>query len=131
MLTGSDHRQVDVLGEKLEVLEEKLGGEVITPGDSGYGEARTIYTVMIDQETALFARCATAADVITTLGFARAHGDFFPVSISWIMGFSPQPGLVTISLHRLFTAVIADLMPGIRRVVKKDVSENGLILMPH
>ncbi len=46
-------------------------GELIGPGDGGYDQARTVYNAMIDRRPALIARCASADDVATVVGFAR------------------------------------------------------------
>jgi FAD/FMN-containing dehydrogenase len=54
-------------------------GELITPGDSGYDEARKLYNGMIDRHPAVIARCATPADVAAVIGFARAHGSLLAV----------------------------------------------------
>ena len=44
-------------------LGAKLQGDLITPTDVGYDEARTLYNAMIDKHPALIARCANATDV--------------------------------------------------------------------
>ena len=54
-------------------------GELITPGDSGYDEARKLYNGMIDRHPALIARCATPADVAAVIGFAKAHASLLAV----------------------------------------------------
>lgn len=51
-----------------------LGGDVITPGDPGYDEARALYNAMIDKRPAAIARCRSVADVIATIGSARRAG---------------------------------------------------------
>ncbi|MFI0239911.1 FAD-binding oxidoreductase [Streptomyces sp. NPDC016845] len=51
-----------------------FSGELIGPQDSAYAEARAVYNAMIDRRPALVARCADAADVTRTIGFARRHG---------------------------------------------------------
>jgi len=50
-----------------------LRGQLVTPADSDYDEARTIYNAMIDKHPALIARCHDAADVIAAVNFAREN----------------------------------------------------------
>ncbi len=50
-----------------------LHGQLITPADANYDEARTIYNAMIDKRPALIARCQDAADVIAAVNFAREN----------------------------------------------------------
>ena len=47
---------------------------MLAPSDHGYEAARQIFNAMIDHRPALIARCASAADVIACVGFAKAHG---------------------------------------------------------
>jgi FAD/FMN-containing dehydrogenase len=54
-------------------LAAALRGELIRPDDAGYDEARAVYNAMIDKRPAAVARCRDAADVMTAVGFARAH----------------------------------------------------------
>jgi FAD/FMN-containing dehydrogenase len=58
----------------LEDLRAALRGGVLLPPDAGYDDARRIFNAMIDHRPALIARCAGAADVVTCVDFARAHG---------------------------------------------------------
>jgi FAD/FMN-containing dehydrogenase len=55
-------------------LRAELRGELIRPPDPAYNEARKLYNAMIDKHPALIARCADAADVISSVNFAR-HND--------------------------------------------------------
>lgn len=55
--------------EAVRSLAAELQGELITPADAGYDEARTIYNAMIDKRPALIARCATVADVLAAVNF--------------------------------------------------------------
>lgn len=48
-------------------------GELISPGDAGYDEARKIWNGMIDKHPALIARCTGAVDVINAVNFALAN----------------------------------------------------------
>jgi len=55
-------------------LEAGLRGELITPADPGYDEARAVYNGMIDKHPAAIVRCRDVADVIACVLFAREHG---------------------------------------------------------
>ena len=63
-----------VTSEAYEQLAAALRGEVITPADPGYDEARAVYNGMIDKHPAAIARCRDVADVIACVRFAREHG---------------------------------------------------------
>jgi FAD/FMN-containing dehydrogenase len=47
-------------------------GDVLSPADAGYEEARRLYNGMIDRRPALIARCVDVADVIGAVNHARA-----------------------------------------------------------
>jgi len=53
-------------------LVHRLRGQLLTPGDRGYDDARSIFNGMIDRKPALIARCADAADVVHAVKFAAA-----------------------------------------------------------
>jgi FAD binding domain/Berberine and berberine like len=57
-----------------EELDAALRGDLITPGDPGYDEARAVYNGMIDKRPAAIARCRDVADVIACVRFGREHG---------------------------------------------------------
>src|SRR6202161_1151606 len=59
--------------EDYQQLGAALHGELITPGNPGYDEARAVYNAMIDKHPAAIARCRDTADVITCVRFAREH----------------------------------------------------------
>jgi FAD/FMN-containing dehydrogenase len=69
-LTGRDS---ELPNDALADLRDSLDGSVLTPGQGGYDDARTIWNGMIARRPALVARCATAADVATAVRFARDH----------------------------------------------------------
>ena len=52
-------------------FKASLRGQLITPGDAQYDEARKVYNAMIDRRPGLIARCADVADVQTAVNFAR------------------------------------------------------------
>jgi FAD/FMN-containing dehydrogenase len=54
-------------------LRAQLRGEVITPEDAGYDQARAVYNAMIDKRPALVARCRDVGDVKAALAFGRSN----------------------------------------------------------
>lgn len=57
--------------EAFKSFQTSLRGDLITPADPDYDEARTIYNAMIDKRPSLIARCQNVGDVITAVNFAR------------------------------------------------------------
>jgi hypothetical protein len=55
----------------IEKFKTSLRGQLIQPGDEGYDEARKVWNGMFDRRPALIAQCAGAADVMSTVNFAR------------------------------------------------------------
>ena len=51
-----------------------LRGELLEPSSEAYESARVVWNGMIDRRPALIARCRNAADVATSVNFARGHG---------------------------------------------------------
>jgi FAD/FMN-containing dehydrogenase len=58
----------------LEALRTRLRGPVLTPGDEGYEESRTVWNAMIDRWPAAVARCLGVADVLAAVRVAREYG---------------------------------------------------------
>src|SRR5262245_7197837 len=54
-------------------LRESVRGEVITPSDEGYDDARKVFNAMIDRRPAYVVRCVGTDDVIAAVSFAREH----------------------------------------------------------
>ena len=54
-------------------LAQALRGELITPEDDAYDEARAIWNGAHDRRPALIARCAGVADVVRAVEFARSE----------------------------------------------------------
>ena len=84
-------------------LRSGIGGEVVTPEDPAYEEARRVWNGMIDRHPALIARCASAQDVAAAVGFARENG--LVVSVRGgshsTPGFSTCDGGIVIDLSRM------------------------------
>jgi FAD/FMN-containing dehydrogenase len=57
--------------ETVRALGETLTGDVIVPGDARYDECRSVFNAMHDKRPAVIARCASTADVVAAVGFAR------------------------------------------------------------
>ena len=56
-----------------------FGGEVLSPDDAGYDDARKVFNGMIDRSPALIARCADADDVAAAVNLAREQD--LPLSV--------------------------------------------------
>lgn len=54
-------------------FQARLQGELIRPGDTGYGETHKIWNAMIARKPGLIARCTGPGDVINAVTFAREH----------------------------------------------------------
>lgn len=52
-------------------LKRDLVGTVVLPQDAAYDDARRIWNAMIDKRPAMIVRCASEADVVRTVNFAR------------------------------------------------------------
>src|SRR3954462_11178905 len=52
----------------------RFRGELISPGEAAYDEARSVWNGMFDRHPALIARCATTEDVVAAVTLARAEG---------------------------------------------------------
>jgi len=57
----------------IQKLRGDLTGELVLPGDSGYDECRKVFNVMHDKRPAVIARCASTADVVAAVNFAREN----------------------------------------------------------
>jgi FAD/FMN-containing dehydrogenase len=52
-------------------LRETFGGEVITPGDDAYDDARRVWNAMFDRQPAMLVRPTSVEDVATAIRFGR------------------------------------------------------------
>ena len=94
-----------VLGEAtLQELREATRGEILTPADEGYDEARVAWNGLHDdRRPALIVRCSGPADVIAAVGFARSNDLQIAVRGGGhsIAGFSSVDGGILIDLGRM------------------------------
>jgi FAD/FMN-containing dehydrogenase len=54
-------------------FRDALRGELLTPSEPEYDQARRVWNAMIDKRPSLIARCAGEADVVRSVQFARDH----------------------------------------------------------
>ena len=54
-------------------LKQDFRGQLLTPNDAGYDEARRIWNGMIDKRPAFIARCTGVDDVVLCVNFARMN----------------------------------------------------------
>jgi len=59
--------------EAVRDLAEGLRGDLVTPDDDSYDDARRVWNGLVNDYPALIGRCAGAADVMTAVDFAREH----------------------------------------------------------
>ncbi|MFN8422814.1 MAG: FAD-dependent oxidoreductase [Anaerolineae bacterium] len=69
--TTTDGRPFHLADDALSALRTRLSGPVLTAGDAGYDDARTVWNAMIDRRPAAVARCRGVADVIACVRWAR------------------------------------------------------------
>jgi FAD/FMN-containing dehydrogenase len=65
--------ETDLDRTRVEDLRARLRGPLLQAGEAGYDAARAIWNGMIDRHPALIVRASGAADVRTTVRFAREH----------------------------------------------------------
>src|SRR5829696_1846380 len=64
---------IEIPSERIEQFQTDFRGELITPGDPSYEQARRIWNASIDKHPGLIARCTGVADVIVAVNFAREN----------------------------------------------------------
>src|SRR5829696_3076661 len=85
----------------MEHLRDQVRGEIVTPDDAAYDEARTVYNAMIDRRPRAVVRCEGVDDVVAAVNFAREGG----LSIAVRGGSHSVPGFGTAD-----DAVVVDLV---------------------
>ncbi len=62
------------ISEAVSQATTTFGGQLLTPADAGYDEARRVHNGLVDKRPALIARCHGTADVVDAIGLARKLG---------------------------------------------------------
>ena len=57
----------------LEAFRAGLQGELLTPDQPAYEDARKIWNAMIERKPAAIVRCTTVDDIARAVDFARTH----------------------------------------------------------
>jgi len=64
---------MNIGADAIGALRESHRGDLVTPDDPRYDQARRVWNAMIDRRPAVVARPRGAADVVACVGFARRH----------------------------------------------------------
>jgi FAD/FMN-containing dehydrogenase len=59
---------------RIAALRTGLTGELMLPEDTGFDECRKVFNAMHDKRPGVIARCASTADVVSAINFAREQG---------------------------------------------------------
>lgn len=70
---NTQSKMVNIPQAELEDLKSHIRGELITPTDALYEEARKLWNIMIDRKPAFIVRCTGTVDVIKAVQFANKH----------------------------------------------------------
>jgi len=84
-------------------LHARFRGDLLSPGDADYDQARAVFNVMIDRRPALIARCRTPDDVAAAVDFARDQQLVVAVRGAGhnVGGFAVCDGGIVIDLSRM------------------------------
>ncbi len=91
---------LEVSKEMLEGLRARLRGQLLTPADAAYDDARRVWNAMIDRRPGLIVRCLGVVDVVAAVDFAREHGLLLSIKAGGhnISGLAVCDGGVTLDL---------------------------------
>ena len=102
-MTGLDGAPVDIRQPALEVLADRLAGELLRPEEPGFAEAVRIWNGMISKRPAVVVQPVSADDVCEAVHFARANGVLLSVKGGGhnVAGTSLADGGLTIDMSRM------------------------------
>lgn len=103
-------------GAALAALREDLAGDVFTPDDPAYDEARTVFNAMVDRRPAVIAQCASEPDVVTAVRFARRLD--LPVAVRGgghsVAGTALGDGALVVDLRRMHEVTVHPAAKAVR-----------------
>ncbi|HEV2069682.1 MAG TPA: FAD-binding oxidoreductase, partial [Acidimicrobiales bacterium] len=102
-MTGLDGEPVEIGQQTLEVLADRLAGELLRREEPGFAEAVSIWNGMISKRPAVVVQPVSADDVCQAIHFARAHGVLLSVKGGGhnVAGTSLADGGLTIDMSRM------------------------------
>ena len=140
-VVGAPRPEIDDASRK-QVIDQlqKAGfsGEVISPTDSGYAKARTVWNAMVDKRPGLVVKPKTRDDVVAVVKAARAHGLRPSIRCGGhnVAGKGLSDGGLTIDMTNMKAVVVEDLKLRIVSVeggcqlgdVDAETAKHGLIV---
>ncbi|GAA1428707.1 FAD-binding oxidoreductase [Streptomyces thermospinosisporus] len=103
-------------GAGVSALREDLTGDVFTPGDPGYDDARTVFNAMSDRRPAVIAQCAYEDDVVRAVRFARDQD--LPVAVRGgghsVAGQALNDGGLVVDLRRMHQVTVDPAAEAVR-----------------
>lgn len=111
-----DGEEITLLEEAVQGFGQSLRGGLILPFDPEYDDTRAVFNRMIDRRPAMIARCASTADVIRSVKFARAHDLLVAVRAAGhgVTGKSVCDGGLVIDLRPMKSARIDPMSSTVR-----------------
>lgn len=81
--------------DQLRRLRAAFSGEIVTPSDGAYEDARRLWNVVIDRRPAVVVRPATYPEVAAVIRFAREH-DLEPAGPRCLAGMARETGMTAV-----------------------------------
>ncbi|MEU0074448.1 FAD-binding oxidoreductase [Streptomyces sp. NPDC006332] len=120
-------------GAALTALREDLVGDVFTPEDLGYEDARTVFNAMIDRRPAVIAQCVDETDVVRSLRFARSLD--LPVAVRGgghsVAGMALGDGAVVVDLRHMRAVTVDPAAEAVRVAGGATMSDLDRATQPH
>lgn len=113
--------QVPAFAAAVELLQTRLSGQLVRPGDAAYEQVRQLWNGRVDKYPALIVRCQNAQDVMLAVNFARDHA----LTVAVRGGAHNSNGFATVN-----NGLVIDISP-MKRIVVNPVkrtayAESGL-----
>jgi FAD/FMN-containing dehydrogenase len=113
---GAPHSDQEEPVTTLTAHIDAFAGEVLTPGQTGYDEARAVFNGAIDRRPALIAQCTDAGDVAAALRHGREQG--LPIAVRAGghsgAGYGVNDGGLVVDVRRLKRVEVDLAAPAVR-----------------